>query len=97
MGNSMPTETTQKRGWLWTIVFSIVGLYFLYSYIHTREPGNLLTALGFALILPNTFLHPVGSRRPGTTIGVKRPHPALRLAALAGTICIFAGLIIEWL
>jgi len=97
MDNSMPAETTKKRGWLWTVVFIIVCLYFLYSYLQTRELGNLLVAVGFVVILPNTFLYPVGSRRPATAVSSKRPLLAIKLAALAGTVLIFAGLIVEWL
>ena len=96
MENSMSTETVQKRGWLRAILFGGFGLYFLYIYLQTRELEYLLTTAGFALILPNTFLHPVNWRRPGTTIGSTRPHPALTLSALAGTICIVAGLIMQW-
>ena len=87
-------EQKAKRGWLRTAVFAIAGLFFLIDYLQTRQTGSLLSTIGFAMILPNTFLHPVNWRKPTTSVG--KPHFALTLLSLAGTICIVSGLFMQW-
>lgn len=70
---------------------------FLYLYLQSRQAHFLLTAVGFALILPNTFLHPVNWRRPTDTSRHKATHPALTLLSLLGAVLIVVGLVMQWL
>lgn len=92
-----PTTITPstRRGWLRTSVFAIAGIYFLYLHSQTRELSFLISAIGFALILPNTFLHPVNWRSPIKSTG-SRPHPGLTLLSFTGTILILVGLVMQW-
>jgi len=85
------------RGWLRTAAFAVAGAYFLYSYVQTRELSLLLSAIGFAMILPNTFLHPFNWRHPSDTSRHKNTHPALTLFSLVGTVLIVTGLVMQWL
>jgi len=94
---TMSQSTAKLRGVLRTAVFAAFGILFLYFYLQTHQVPFLLTALGFALILPNTFLHPVNWRRPTDTSRHKATHPLLTLASLLGTTLIVVGLVMQWL
>ena len=96
MEDSMQTERNQKRGWLRTTVFTAAGVFYFLEYLKTHQIAMLITAAGFAMILPNTFLHPVNWLSPTKAGGVK-PHPALTLLTLVGGISIIVGLVMQWL
>ena len=96
METPMQAESQPPRGWLRTIVFAVAGAFFLYSYLQTRQLPYLLSAVGFALILPNTFLHPVNWRRPTDTSRHKNTHPAMTLLSLLGAVLIVVGLVMSW-
>ena len=92
-----PQPTSKPRGVLRTIAFAAAGAWFLYLYLQTWQVPYLLTAAGFALILPNTFLHPVNWRQPTDTSRHKSTHPVLTLLSLAGAVLIVIGLAMQWL
>ncbi len=91
----MQVEQKQKRGWLRTAIFALAGIFYLYQYVQTQQIPLLITAIGFAMILPNTFLHPVNWLNPMKAGGTK-PNPALTLLTFVGAICIIGGLIMQW-
>jgi hypothetical protein len=64
---NMPQSASKPRGVLRTAAFAAAGLLFLYLYLQTRQVPYLLTTIGFALVLPNSFLRPVNWRTPTDT------------------------------
>ena len=92
----MQTEEKKPRGWIRSAVFALAGAFFLYEYLHLGERAHLISAIGFALILPNTFLNPVNWRRPGETGRNKKVNPALTVVSLIGTVMIISGLVMAW-
>ena len=92
----MQPEQIKSCGWLRSSVFALFGAYFLYQYVQGGDRAHLISAIGFALILPNTFLHPVNWRRPADTARNKHIHPALTVLSLIGTVLIVTGLIMAW-
>ena len=92
----MQIEPKQSRGWLRSSIFALAGAYFLYEYLRGGQLAHLISAVGFALILPNTFLHPVNWRNPADTSRNKNIHPVLTVLSLIGTVMIISGLIMAW-
>ncbi len=92
----MQAGSKPSRGWLRTLVFTVAAAYFLYSYLQTGQLHYLLVAVGFILILPNTFLHPVNWRQPNDTSRHKSTHPALIIFSLLGALLIVIGLVMMW-
>ena len=93
----MPQSASRPRGVLRTAVFAAAGILFSYFYLQTHQVAYLLTAVGFALILPNTFLRPVNWRKPTETSRHKDAHPLLTVLSLVGAILIMVGLVMQWL
>jgi len=94
---NMPQSASKPRGVFRTSMFAAAGILFLYLYLRTHQVPYMLTAIGFALILPNTFLHPVNWRAPTDTSRHKATHPLLTILSLVGAVLIVVGLVMQWL
>jgi hypothetical protein len=93
----MQATSRASRGWLRTTAFAIAGAYSLNLYLRMSELPHLLLAIGFFMVLPNTFLHPVNWRQPTGTSRQRDASPVLTLLSLLGIALITIGLVVQWL
>ena len=100
--NTSP-DISKEHGVLW-IALVVFGLLALAAYFYKSNYAvhDLLRALGFFLVVPKAYLHPLVFSKPYGVrrFKVRRPSTPTdwlaNLLALSGVVLFFAGLIVEF-
>lgn len=90
-------DTRPERGWAFPGLCVVLGIYFLADYFYAGGVHRAVFGLGFLMLVPSLFLHPVPMRTPMAALFTQPRRPTnWDWVAIAGTFVLIAGIVLRW-
>lgn len=93
-------DESEARGWIWAALFVGMGLIGVADWLYSSmtELHRLMSGIGFFLLAPQAFLHPLRFNKPLLPQFKSKPRTARPTdwLAIAGIIMLVLGLLIRW-
>ena len=98
MEESMQVSSSQERGKLWPVVFSLLGILNLIQFFYQAkfQTTDLLQGIGFLLMAPLPYLYPSSYSFNPNTLRV-RPAAWTKWLSGVGLALVAAGFAVQWL
>lgn len=101
MDSDRTIEQSKERGWVWAILFVAIGAINIADWLYGARTNtyHFLFGLGFLLVAPQAFLHPIRLTAPlrGQFKIKPRASTPIDWLAIAGIVLLVSGLVVRWL